>query len=60
MISCGENKYNMDISSAAAVLLCSVEDTLSPSFGVLVESKTLVVEFEFDEHADCVTVIERQ
>ena len=50
----------MNINFASAVRLRIEDDTLSPSFGVLVESKTLVVEFEFDEHADCVTVIERQ
>lgn len=60
MLSCGEKKYKLNINFASAVRLRIEDDTLSPSFGVLVESKTLVVEFEFDEHADCVTVIERQ
>ncbi len=37
-----------------------IDDTLSPSFGVLEKSKTLVVEFEFDEMAECVTTIEKK
>lgn len=55
----GEKQYKMSLYSSSTLRLCIVNDTLSPSFGVLVHSKTLVVEFEFNEKAECVTRIER-
>lgn len=58
LFACGK-EYTMSISSKSSLEMYIVNDTLSPSFGVLVNTKTLIVEFIFDEEAECVTTIKK-
>lgn len=52
-------RYQMYIVSQKPLAFSLKDDTISPSFGVLKKSKTLIVEFTFDEEAECVTMIKK-
>ena len=54
-----EKEYLMSFESELLLSLHLIDDTISPSFGVLKKSKTLVVEFRFDENAECTTIINK-
>ena len=56
---CGRKQYRITFDSQIQLCMRIEEDTISPSFGVIEDTKTLVVEFTFDENAKCVTIIER-
>lgn len=58
-LSYADQHYIINFSDIFSLNLRIIDDTFSPSFGVLEKSRTLVVEFEFDESAECVTVIEK-
>ena len=53
----GEVWYNMYIECSNSHTLSLKDDTISPSFGVLKQSKTLVVETTFDENLQVKTKI---
>lgn len=54
-----EKQYSMKIESSSKIQLHIENDTISPSFGKLVETKTLVVEIKFENHVEFTTKIER-
>lgn len=58
-LSYDDYHYVINFAVTFSLNMRIIDDTLSPSFGILEKSKTLVVEFEFDETAECVTMIEK-
>lgn len=57
LLTVGEKKYSLLIESANDLSYYVKDDTLSPSYGVLQPSKTLVVETTFDEEIGIRTII---
>ena len=54
-----EKRYSMRMESGSTFRLHIKDDTISPSFGKLLKTKTLVAEFEFENRAKFVTKIEK-
>lgn len=52
-------EYNIILKVPSSAFMRIVDDTISPSFGVLINTKTLIVEFEFTDKASCVTIIQK-
>ena len=50
-------RYKIQMESQNPLALSLKEDTISPSFGVLKSSKTLVVQAQFDERLSIKTII---
>ena len=59
-LSYNDKSYDINFASASPLHLHIIDDTFSPSFGVLEKSKTLIIEFAFDKVAECVTLIEKK
>lgn len=53
----GEKQYRMIIDIGVPYNAYTLDDTISPSFGVLKKAITLIVEFEFDNQVICTTKI---
>jgi len=53
----GNRQFSIEIKSSNIVDVSVKNDTVSPSYGVLQESKTIVVDFEFDETSELTTTI---
>ena len=50
----GQTTISFDVYSKIPITMSIVDDSISPSFGVLVASKTIVLTFDFDENAEIV------
>lgn len=53
----GEYMYKMTFATKLGITISIKDDTISPSYGVLQNSKSIMVEFVFNEQADIVTII---
>lgn len=52
-------EYNMTFISISPLSMRIIHDNISPSYGVLIPTKTLIIEFEFEDNVKCVTNIEK-
>ena len=51
----GDLALNLSFETKRDIDVCVVNDTISPSYGVLCQSKTIVVTFDFEEKTEIIT-----